>query len=158
MSGYGLRRRAKLSLISCDRIQFSEIYLYTSLFTRQAQSIIFCLANMSLAMIECGRIVLVRPLRRQSVLGAKGRRIDTCPYRLYYSKGCGSAACSGLHYLVQICDAYRHVTTHTAPLDVISCCPNPYAVEHQDLARSTRGNLQQGRSPMPEPRIRVGAP
>lgn len=151
MSGYGLRRRAKLSLISCDRIQFLEIYLYTSLFTRQAQSIIFCLANMSLAMIECGRIVLVRPLRRQSVLGAKGRRIDTCPYRLYYSIRCGSAASFGLHYFVPICHAYSHVTTHTAPLDVISCCPGPYAVEHQDLARSTGEILNREGHPCRSP-------
>lgn len=70
----GLRRRAKLGLISCDRIQFSDIYLDTSLLTRQAQSIILCLANSSLAMIEFGRSVLVRPLPRQRNLRLRGER------------------------------------------------------------------------------------
>lgn len=75
MSGYRLRRsRAKLGHISSDRIQFSEFCLYTSLFTRQAQSIIFYLAYSRLAMIDCGRIVLARPLprHRNLRLGGKG--------------------------------------------------------------------------------------
>lgn len=63
-----------MGLISCDRIQFSEICLYTSLFTRQAQSIILYLTTLSLAMIECGRSVLLRPLPRQRNLRLRGKR------------------------------------------------------------------------------------